>query len=99
MKWSRHATLVKFLAFGIVMATLTASLFVIFGQYRTGSTTGYSAVFADASRLKSGDSLRIAGIRVGTVDAVRLQPDKTVVVTFDTDRTVVLTTGTKVAVR
>ena len=26
----------------------------IFGQYRTGSTNGYSAVFADASRLKAG---------------------------------------------
>ena len=35
---------------------------------RTGSTNGYSAVFTDASRLKSGDSVRVAGIRVGTVD-------------------------------
>ena len=50
------------------MVVLTAFLFFIFGQYRTGSTTGYSAVFADASRLKSGDSVRVAGIRVGTVD-------------------------------
>jgi phospholipid/cholesterol/gamma-HCH transport system substrate-binding protein len=81
------------------MAVLTAALFAIFGQYRTGSTVGYSAVFTDASSLKSGDSVRVAGIRVGTVNGVALQPDDTVLVTFDSDRDVVLTTGTKVAVR
>ena len=56
-------------------------------------------MFADASRLKAGDSVRVAGIRVGTVDDVSLQPDKTVLVEFDADRNVVLTTGTKAAVR
>jgi phospholipid/cholesterol/gamma-HCH transport system substrate-binding protein len=81
------------------MAVLTAALFAIFGQYRTGSTVGYSAVFTDASSLKSGDSVRVAGIRVGTVNGVALQPDDTVLVTFDSDRDVILTAGTKVAVR
>lgn len=99
MRWSSYATTVKFVAFALVMATLTTFLFFIFGQYRTGPTNGYSAVFADVSRLKSGDSVRVAGIRVGTVDEVRLQADKTVRVTFGTDRTVVLTSGTKVVVR
>ena len=92
-------TLIKFVTFAIVMALLTASLFFIFGQYRTGSTNGYSAVFTDASRLKSGDTVRVAGIRVGTVNDLELQPDKTVLVKFDTDRDLVLTTGTKAAVR
>ena len=52
-----HRTLIKFVTFAIVMALLTASLFFIFGQYRTGATNGYSAVFTDASRLKSGDTV------------------------------------------
>jgi phospholipid/cholesterol/gamma-HCH transport system substrate-binding protein len=99
MMGSARATFLKFAAFVVVMAVLTAFLFLIFGQYRTGATNGYSAVFADASRIKSGDSVRVAGIRVGTVHSVSLRPDKTVVVTFDTDRSVVLTTGTKAAVR
>lgn len=94
-----RATFFKFAAFVAVMAVLTAFLFMIFGQYRTGATNGYSAVFADASRVKSGDSVRVAGIRVGTVNSVSLRPNKTVVVAFDTDRSVVLTTGTKAAVR
>jgi phospholipid/cholesterol/gamma-HCH transport system substrate-binding protein len=99
MMGSARSTFLKFAAFAVVMAVLTAFLFLIFGQYRTGATNGYSAVFADASRIKSGDSVRVAGIRVGTVNRVSLRPDKTVVVTFDTDRSVVLTTGTKAAVR
>ena len=71
-------TLIKFGIFGLVMAVLTAFLFVVFGESRTGATNGYSAVFADASRLEAGDSVRIAGIRVGTVKGVSLQADRKV---------------------
>jgi phospholipid/cholesterol/gamma-HCH transport system substrate-binding protein len=99
MRGSLRATLVKFGVFAVVMTVLTAFLFFIFGQYRTGSVTGYSAVFSDASRLKTGDSVRVAGIRVGTVNGVSLQPDKKVVVKFDADRSVGLTDGTRAAVR
>jgi phospholipid/cholesterol/gamma-HCH transport system substrate-binding protein len=99
MRGSLRATLVKFGVFAVVMAVLTAFMFFIFGQYRTGAVTGYSAVFNDASRLKTGDSVRVAGIRVGTVNGVSLQPDKKVVVKFDADNSVVLTDGTKAAVR
>ena len=99
MRRGTRSTFIKFAIFVVVMALLTTFLFFIFGQYRTGSTNMYSAVFTDASRLKPGDSVRVAGIRVGTVNGVALQADKTVLVTFDADRDVVLTTGTKAAVR
>jgi phospholipid/cholesterol/gamma-HCH transport system substrate-binding protein len=94
-----RGTLIKFGAFVIVMALLTTFLFFVFGQYRTGATTGYTAVFNDASRLKTGQSVRVAGIRVGTVNSVSLQPDKKVVVKFDADNNIVLTDGTRAAVR
>ena len=90
---------VKFGAFAAVMLTMTASLFAIFGQYRDGDTADYSAVFTNASGLKSGDSVRVAGLRVGTVRSVRLRSDATVVVAFDTDTEVGLTTGTHASVR
>ncbi|GFG51187.1 mammalian cell entry protein [Mycolicibacterium agri] len=93
------STLIKFTVFGLVMVVLTAFLFMVFGETRTGSTNGYSAIFADASRLKPGDSVRIAGIRVGTVGDVSLQPDRKVLVKFNTDRNIKLTTGTKAAIR
>lgn len=99
MSGSARMTLLKFGIFAVVMSVLTAFLFFIFGQYRTGATTGYSAVFTDASRLKSGDTVRVAGIRVGTVNGVSLRPDKKVLVAFDADRDIVLTDGTKAAVR
>jgi len=66
---------------------------------RTGATNGYSAVFKDASRLESGDTVRVAGIRVGTVKDVSLRPDRSVLVKFDADRNIVLTTGTKAQIR
>jgi phospholipid/cholesterol/gamma-HCH transport system substrate-binding protein len=91
--------LIKFSLFAVAMIALTAALFAVFGKYRTGATTDYSAAFIDASSLKSGDSVRVSGIRVGTVSKVTLLQDKRVIVSFNTDRDVVLTTGTKAAVR
>ncbi|RDH76257.1 MCE family protein [Mycolicibacterium moriokaense] len=99
MKRSTRPTLIKFGVFGVVMAVLTACLFFIFGQYQTGSTKDYKAVFTDASRLKVGQSVRVGGMRVGTVNGVKLQKDKTALVTFDADPAVQMTNGTRVAVR
>jgi len=92
-------TILKVGVFGIVMLLLTGVLFAIFGQYRSGSDNTYSAVFTDASSLKSGDSVRVAGVRVGTVNKVALQPDNKVIVDFGADHNIVLTSGTKATVR
>jgi phospholipid/cholesterol/gamma-HCH transport system substrate-binding protein len=92
-------TLFKISIFGVVMLMFTAILFLIFSQYRSGSVNKYSAVFADASSLKSGDSVRVAGVRVGTVNSVDLQANNKVIVDFDADEDIVLTNATKAAVR
>jgi phospholipid/cholesterol/gamma-HCH transport system substrate-binding protein len=92
-------TTAKLGVFTVVMVLLTGCLFAVFAQLRGGSTSDYSAVFRDASSLKSGDSVRVAGVRVGTVNSVRLRDDNTVVVSFDADQDVALTTGTHAAVR
>lgn len=94
-----RAMIIKFGAFAAVMIVLTVFLFFIFGQYRTGSTNDYSALFNDVSRLKPGETVRIAGVRVGTVNSVSLRTDKKVLVKFDADRNIVLTTGTRAVVR
>lgn len=82
-----------------VMLLMTAALFAIFAQYRSDTDNRYSAVFDDVSNLKSGDSVRVAGVRIGTVNSVKLQPDNSVVVGFGADRDIALTSGTKAAVR
>ena len=94
-----RGVLIKFGIFATIMSLLTVFLFFTFGQYRTGSTNGYSAVFTDASRLASGDTVRVAGIRVGTVTDVSLRSDREVLVEFDADRDIKLTSGTKAAIR
>jgi phospholipid/cholesterol/gamma-HCH transport system substrate-binding protein len=43
--------------------------------------------------------VRVAGVRVGTVKNVTLQPDNTVTVDFGAERTIALTSGTTAAVR
>src|SRR3954447_11052915 len=41
-----------------------------------GGGTTYHAAFADAGGLKSGDDVRVAGVKVGKVTAVKLQGDQ-----------------------
>ncbi|MGE2835672.1 MCE family protein [Mycobacterium sp. SMC-4] len=96
---TRRRVAPKLAAFVTLMVLLTGCLFAVFGQYRSGSTHSYSAVFDDVSSLRPGESVRFAGVRIGTVRDLSMQPDKTVVVTFDADRSVALTRGTRVAVR
>lgn len=85
--------------FGVVMLLVTAALFATFGQFRTATDNRYSAVFDDVSSLKSGDAVKVAGVKVGSVHSVDLQPDNTVIVDFGADEDIVLTAGTKAAVR
>ena len=66
---------------------------------RTGSVNDYSAVFKDASRLETGDTVRVAGIRVGTVQEVSLEADRDVLVKFDAGKDIVLTDGTKAQIK
>ena len=94
-----RGSFIKFGIFVVIMSMLTVFLFFTFGQYRTGSTNGYSEVFSDASRLATGDTVRVAGIRVGTVTDVSLQSDRSVLVEFDADRKIQLTSGTQAAIR
>ncbi|MFF2554030.1 MCE family protein [Nocardia sp. NPDC058058] len=52
-----------------------ATTWTIFGTLRhgvTGPTDSYTAYFTDASGLRAGSDVRIAGVRVGRVDAVDL---------------------------
>lgn len=89
----------KFGAFALVMVILTIFLFTVFGEYRGGPANRYSAVFTDVSDLRRGDTVRVAGARVGTVRKVKLGDDELVTVQFDADRSIRLTTGTQAIVR
>ena len=99
MRDARNTPLLKFGVFAAVMVVLSGCLILVFGQYRSGSTFEYGAVFENSSGLRSGDTVRVAGVEVGAVREVALREDHTVSVRFDADRSLALTTGTTVAVR
>jgi phospholipid/cholesterol/gamma-HCH transport system substrate-binding protein len=77
----------------------TFVLVTVFGQFRFDSRASYSAVFTNVSGLKGGNFVRIAGVEVGKVKDMALHKDGTVTVDFAIDKGLVLTDGTKAAVR
>jgi phospholipid/cholesterol/gamma-HCH transport system substrate-binding protein len=96
---SHRGILIRVAIFTVVMLLVAASLVVVFGQFRFASTSSYHANFADASRLKGGQDVRIAGVPVGKVTSVKLAPDNSVDVSFDVDKRYQLYTSTRAAIR
>jgi phospholipid/cholesterol/gamma-HCH transport system substrate-binding protein len=85
--------------FTVLCLVSTFVLVTVFGQFRFDSRVSYSAVFTNVSGLKGGNFVRIAGVEVGKVKDMTLHEDGTVTVDFAIDKGLVLTDGTKAAVR
>ena len=85
-------------AFTAVMLLVLAGLVITFGQFRFGPSTTYHAEFASASRLKTGQDVRIAGIAVGSVDDIEVDGDHARI-TFSVDRSQQLYTSSRAAIR
>ena len=71
----------------------------IFGQFRFGEGNSYYAEFSNVSNLRKGTIVRIAGVEVGKVENISINPDATVQVGFFTDKSVVLTQGSRAVIR
>lgn len=88
------------LAIFVMVCTVgTFALFMTFGQFRFQHENAYNAAFTNVSGLKQGDLVRIAGVEVGKVKHIAIQPDNTVLVSFSADNTVMLTHGSKALIR
>jgi phospholipid/cholesterol/gamma-HCH transport system substrate-binding protein len=70
-------TLVTVLFTGILAATIANTGF--------GRGSGYTAVFTDASGLQKGDDVRMRGVKIGQVTALRVQDDQYAAVDFQVD--------------
>jgi phospholipid/cholesterol/gamma-HCH transport system substrate-binding protein len=88
-----------FAAFVVVCIVSAVSLTAIFAQLRFEAERTYNAQFADVSGLAEGDFVRIAGVEVGKVKKISINQNNLAVVEFSADPTVVLTQGTKAALR
>jgi phospholipid/cholesterol/gamma-HCH transport system substrate-binding protein len=85
--------------FVVVCVAGTFALLVIFAQLRFEKEQVYNAEFTDVSGLAAGDFVRIAGVEVGKVKKISISPNAHAVVEFAADPSVVLTDGTKAAIR
>src|ERR1700733_2173030 len=86
---------IKVSIFAVAMLLVSAGLVVVFGDFRFGPESTYHATFTDASRLKSGQKVRIAGVPVGAVSGLKLNPDNTIDVTFGVDKRYTLYSSTR----
>jgi phospholipid/cholesterol/gamma-HCH transport system substrate-binding protein len=89
----------RFAVFAVVCLMGIFALLAIFAQLRFDKETTYNAKFSNITGLKSGDFVRIAGVEVGKVKKIALLSDTTLDVEFGTDSSVVLTEGSRAAIR
>ena len=66
------APLIKLVAFLVITVLVTYVLAVTISNQSFGSVHSYKANFTDVTGLNEGDDVRIAGVRVGTVDSIKI---------------------------
>jgi phospholipid/cholesterol/gamma-HCH transport system substrate-binding protein len=96
---------IKLIIFAVITALATAVLGVVISNRTFGSTKNYHAVFSDVTDLLSGNDVRMAGVRVGTVKSIKVMPERvngTMVdeaeVEFSVDANVPVSTTTQIQV-
>jgi phospholipid/cholesterol/gamma-HCH transport system substrate-binding protein len=93
-------TAIKLGIFSLVLLLFTAAIIVVFGQMRFDRTTGYSAIFSNASGLRQGQFVRASGVEVGKVSKLELiDGGSKVRVDFNVERSLQLFDGSTAAVR
>lgn len=96
---SRRGPIVPLTIFTIVMLVILAGLFVVFSEYRSGSSSEYKAMFSDVSKLEKGDKVRMAGVEVGRIKGVDLVDGNLAEVSFTVDSDQIVYTDTSAVVR
>ena len=99
MKENLKGTIVG-LGIFLTVCLLSAFLLIsVFAQLRFGEGNTYYAEFTNVTNLRKGKLVRIAGVEVGKVKNISINPDATVRVEFTADKSVSLTEGTRAELR
>ncbi len=91
--------LIKVLALVAVTAMTGTLLVALFDNLQVQKQHTYGAMFNDVSGLATGDDVRAAGVEVGRVNGLTLQPDNKVLVSFTSSNAVPVTRSTTLTVR
>jgi phospholipid/cholesterol/gamma-HCH transport system substrate-binding protein len=93
------ADLVKLLVFIVVTTLATGVLVATIGNLSLSSKKTYKAVFVDATGVVKGDDIRIAGVKVGSVQDVEIEDRTRALVTFDVDASTPVTAATHATIK
>ncbi|MFD1826116.1 MULTISPECIES: MCE family protein [Mumia] len=93
------STLIKSIVFTVVTVLATLALAGTIRNSTSGESTVYTALFSDATSLNRGDDVRMAGVKVGTVETIEVADRSVAKVTFTISDTVTLTTGATAQLR
>jgi phospholipid/cholesterol/gamma-HCH transport system substrate-binding protein len=96
---SHRSMVIKVGVFALAMLLVAAGLVIVFGDFRFGPESTYHATFTNVSRLKSGQKVRIAGVPVGAVSGIKLNPDNSIDVAFGVDKRYTLYSSTRAVIR
>jgi phospholipid/cholesterol/gamma-HCH transport system substrate-binding protein len=91
--------LVKLLVFVLVTSLATGVLIVTIGGLNFSSSRTYKAIFEDATGVLKGDDIRVAGVKVGSVEGVEVTDRTRALVTFKVDESTVLTEATHATIK
>jgi phospholipid/cholesterol/gamma-HCH transport system substrate-binding protein len=93
------SALIKLVVFMVVTTLATGVLVIIIGNITFGSSNSYKADFVDATGLVKGDDIRIAGVKVGSVQGVSIVDRDRAQVTFSVQADTALMQSTHADIR
>ena len=99
MRGHTLSAFIKLMIFAVVTVLATAVLAVTISNRTFGSTKSYRAQFSDVTGLLAGDSVRAAGVRVGTVGSIKVVNSRYAEVTFNVDKDVPIRDTTQLQMR
>jgi phospholipid/cholesterol/gamma-HCH transport system substrate-binding protein len=90
---------VKLIIFIVVTTVATSLLVITIGNVSFNDKAEYHAVFSDATGVVTGDDVRIAGVKVGSVKDIEVHDRDKAIVTFTVDADSEVTAATNIAIR
>lgn len=99
MKDNLSGAITRLTVFVVVCLLGTFALLAIYAQFRFQHGKTYTAIFSNVSGLANGNFVRVAGVEVGKVTHISVNGDNTASVRFSANDAVVLTEGSRAAIR
>jgi phospholipid/cholesterol/gamma-HCH transport system substrate-binding protein len=99
MKDNLSGAVIRLIVFAAVCLLGTFALLAIYANFRFDEGRTYNAIFSNVSGLETGNFVRVAGVEVGKVTSVAINTDTTATVEFSANDSVMLTEGSRAAIR